>query len=468
MSIFEKIMLAIRNYVEKNNVDNQDYKIYVRKNQEAIISMLKKIPAFHEPAVATRTILIAYAFEAGLSLDELEELIAKYQCEKLYARNLEEYCLMYALNHHKSYKEWIRLVKKAQVIRAEFNNQISKNTIDLKLSNSKEAGKKGKENSKDRITVQYLRDYISSVRDFSEDSNGRSKEITFYLKRSALENQTDEDFADAIINNMAKFVGNRETARRKLVGELLATIDYWQSKGDPVPWVAHSGKRSVKCDSLVKGFNFTFPGLIVNERKRISYKDEDDIDAVVNTFLNICADPDTSKTPISQISDHLSMVLAGTADINRTLFIFLLVFLQADMEEQKSIQDINNMLFSCGWETMKETNVMDKLAMNCMQCLKPEKVADNLNAIEIYWYLYHGVYKITFINDRYVILGLSKDDNGSTIDTDSVIRATYKWANIDIPHAKYLISDLIGNLKNRTKGENFAKAIQTQTNEHKE
>ena len=145
--------------------------------------------------VPIRYQVIAYGFANSLSLEELDELLNKNNCAKLYSRSIWEASLIYAFNNHLPYEEWKELQKQCSQLRER------KESRDLFFSES-------------RICLKNIKDYLDANSDTSETVQMGTRHLTGKLEKkiAGLSSGKDE-FKTFLTQNVMLMSSVREKSR---------------------------------------------------------------------------------------------------------------------------------------------------------------------------------------------------------------------------------------------------------------
>ena len=92
-------------YAIENGIPDQD-------SPSNFIKLVSWMAQAKKPIIATRSRIIAYGFAKKLSSKDVNALLAKFSFGNLYPRNLQDSCLIFALDTGMSVKEWKALYRK--------------------------------------------------------------------------------------------------------------------------------------------------------------------------------------------------------------------------------------------------------------------------------------------------------------------------------------------------------------------
>ncbi len=136
--------------------------------------------------------LIALAFVRHLSLEETDKALREAGCAELYSRSFWEAGLIYAFHHRLIYKEWKRLERISEEVRAESENS------DLYFSGGS-------------VTMNDLHRYLSENSD--ADSEMATRHLTHHIEAQLKKLSTEEDFRRFLLANLRSMTSVREKTR---------------------------------------------------------------------------------------------------------------------------------------------------------------------------------------------------------------------------------------------------------------
>ena len=219
--------------------------------------LIRKVPVRYQ--------LIAYGFANGLSLDELNELLNKNNCARLYSRSVWEASLIYAFNNRLSYDEWKDLRDQCARLRER------KESRDTFFSDS-------------RICLKSIKDYLDTNSDINESTRMGTRHLTGKLENKIASLSSGKgEFKSFLTQNVMLMSSVREKSRyyfcKYLYYYLISCIERFLN-----------ARVSASTDADVISELAAFKGLTTIKRKKMS-------DEELVSFL------DTSGISLGEIFD---------------------------------------------------------------------------------------------------------------------------------------------------------------------
>lgn len=296
-----------------------------------------------------RVRLIIFSLAQKLNTKKTNQLLQDNYCEMLYARNIHDATLMYALNNKLSLEEWL-------VFDDSSLHSLEQARLDIEASGIDSNAPLELERLHSRANplnfgLSDLEAYCEKYDPVNFVAENYTAGYTKGLETNIDTLKDTQNFQDFIIENAEKFVATRQRTRWHFIVLLRDYINYHTTQNTkPIAYC----RQGYEVDSFSLFFEdnparVRIPGII--EQMDIFFNS---LMLVSATRYTLIEEP-INVTDTSRIFENFfRKIITGRTDVTRNFFIMFSMFVSESIHKSLTLAEINRILCDCGFTGIEE------------------------------------------------------------------------------------------------------------------